>query len=107
MRDIPPAVMDDPVLSAFIAACERPTPADLIAWTGRHPDQADEILEIAEILLVATTSEPFAELASRCLQTAERHLADALAKAHAESAPRPTFRGASRKPSRSRNPDRS
>tara|TARA_R110002096_G_scaffold287906_2_gene481548 strand:+ start:383 stop:1084 length:702 start_codon:yes stop_codon:yes gene_type:complete len=39
------------VLYAFHLACETPTSKDIIEWTKRYPQYADDILEHAELLL--------------------------------------------------------
>lgn len=43
------------VLYAFHLACETPTSKDIIEWTKRYPQYADDILENAELLLAQKT----------------------------------------------------
>lgn len=41
----------DTVLYAFQDACDRPTPAQILDWTKRFPQFADDIIETANLLL--------------------------------------------------------
>lgn len=50
------------VLYAFQLACEYPTSSDIIEWTKRYPQYADDIREHAEMLLAQHSRSQFEQL---------------------------------------------
>lgn len=64
MTDQLNAAQRDEVLFAFHRECPRPTADDILQWTKRHPELADEIIEYAALRLdwAAMEGEPEEEV---------------------------------------------